>query len=150
MPSADPQDIPNSVRAVRYGVMQLARRMRLERGDDPLSSSKLVVLGWLVRGGALSPTELAARERVRPQSLTRTLASLEADGLIVRMAGAQDRRQFPVAITEKGLAALNRDMQKRDAWLATAMAERLSPTECEMLRLAAQLMERLAAPEEEG
>jgi len=150
MPSVDPQDIPNRVRFIRYGVMQLARRMRLERGDDPLSSSKLVVLGWLVRGGALTPTELAARERVRPQSLTRTLAGLEADGLIVRMAGAKDRRQSPVAITEKGLEALNRDMQQRDAWLAAAMAERLSPTECEILRLAAQLMERLAAPGEES
>lgn len=149
MPPADLQNITNRVRFIRYGVMQLARRMRLERGDDPLSSSKLVVLGWLVRGGALTPTELAARERMRPQSLTRTLASLEEDGLIVRMAGATDRRQAPVAITEKGMAALNRDMQQRDAWLATAMAERLSPTECEILRLAAQLMERLATPEGE-
>ena len=148
MPLADPQDIPNRVRFIRHGVMQLARRMRLERGDDPLSSSKLVVLGWLVRGGALTATELAARERMRPQSLTRTLASLEEDGLIVRMAGAQDRRQFPVAITEKGLAALNRDMQQRDAWLAAAMERRLSPTECEILRLAAQLMERLSTQEE--
>jgi len=150
MPSTDPPNIPSRVRAVRYGVMQLARRMRLERGDDPLSASKLVVLGWLVRGGALTPTELAARERVRPQSLTRTLASLEEDGLIVRMAGAQDRRQSPVAITENGLAALNRDMQQRDAWLGAAMEKRLSPTECEILRLAAQLMERLAAPGEES
>ena len=148
MALADPQDIPNRVRFIRYGVMQLARRMRLERGDDPLSASKLVVLGWLVRGGALTPTELAARERVRPQSLTRTLAGLEEDGLIVRMAGAQDRRQSPVAITENGLAALNCDMQQRDAWLAAAMAERLSPTEAEILRLAAQLMERLSQQEE--
>jgi DNA-binding MarR family transcriptional regulator len=150
MSPSDPQDIPNRVRAVRYGVMQLARRMRLERGDDSLSASKLVMLGWLMRGGALTPTELAARERVKPQSLTRTLASLEEDGLIVRMAGASDRRQSPVAITEKGLKALDRDMRQRDAWLAAAMAERLSPTECEILRLAAQLMERLAAPGEES
>ena len=148
MSPSDPQDIPARVRFIRYGVMQLARRMRLERGDDPLSSSKLVVLGWLMRGGALTPTELAAREQVRPQSLTRTLASLEEDGLIVRMAGASDRRQSPVAITEKGLEALHRDMRQRDTWLAAAMAERLSPTECEILRLAAQLMERLSTQEE--
>ena len=149
MPSTDPQDLLRKARFIRYGVMQLARRMRLERGDNPLSASKLVVLGWLTRGGALTPTDLAERERVRPQSLTRTLAGLEEDRLIVRMAGAKDRRQSPVAITEKGLEALNRDMQQRDAWLAAAMAERLSPTECEILRLAAQLMERLANPTEE-
>lgn len=145
MSPTDPPDIPNRVRYIRYGVMQLARRMRLERGDDPLSSSKLVVLGWLMRGGALTPTELAARERMRPQSLTRTLSALEADGLILRTAGVSDRRQSPVAITEHGIAALQHDMRQRDAWLAAAMAERLSPTEAEILRLAAQLMERLSA-----
>jgi DNA-binding MarR family transcriptional regulator len=148
MPQSDAQDQIRRARYIRYGVMQLARRMRLERGDDPLSASKLVMLGWLMRGGALTLTDLAARERVRPQSLTRTLAALEEDGLIVRMAGAQDRRQFPVAITEKGIEALNRDMGQRDSWLAAAMADRLSPTECEVLRLAAQLMERLSAREE--
>jgi hypothetical protein len=39
---------------------------------------------------------------------------------------------------------LTRDMQQRDAWLAGAMAAELSVTERELLRLAAQLLERLA------
>jgi hypothetical protein len=38
---------------------------------------------------------------------------------------------------------LTHDMHQRDAWLAKAM-ESLSVTERELLRLAAQLMERLA------
>jgi hypothetical protein len=37
------------------------------------------------------------------------------------------------------------DMQQRDGWLAAAMASELTPTECEILRLAGELMERLAA-----
>jgi DNA-binding MarR family transcriptional regulator len=150
--ATDPQRFINTVRFIRYGVMHLGRRMRLERGDDALSPSKLILLGWLSRNGALTPTGLAARERVRPQSLTRTLASLEEDGLITRQAGTRDRRQSLVAITDKGRQAVNRDMEQRDRWLATVMTERLSPTECEMLRLATHLMERLAAdspPEEE-
>jgi DNA-binding MarR family transcriptional regulator len=152
MATEDPERFLKTVRFIRYGVMHLGRRMRLERGDDALSPSKLILLGWLARGGPLTPTELAARERMRPQSLTRTLASLEEDGLITRRAGTRDRRQSLVAITDKGRNAVDRDMEQRDIWLATVMAQRLSSTECEMLRLATHLMERLAAdppPEEE-
>jgi DNA-binding MarR family transcriptional regulator len=138
------QSFSETVRVIRHGVMHLARRMRLERGGDSLSPSKLIVLGWLMRSGPLTATELAARERVRPQSLTRTLASLEQDRLIDRTAGESDRRQSVIAITEQGRAALSRDMRRSDLWLSTAMTQRLSPTECEILRLAAQLMERLA------
>jgi len=134
-----------TARFIRYGVMHLARRMRLERGDNSLSPSKLILLGWLMRSGPLTATELAARERVRPQSLTRTLAGLEEDGLIDRRAGESDRRQSVIAITEEGRAAMSHDMGQSDTWLATAMTQRLSPTECEILRLATQLMERLAA-----
>jgi DNA-binding MarR family transcriptional regulator len=136
-----------TVRLIRYGVMHLARRMRLERGDNSLSPSKLILLGWLMRSGPLTATELAARERVRPQSLTRTLAGLAEDGLIDRRAGESDRRRSVIAITDEGRAALSHDMRQSDMWLATAMTQRLSPTECEILRLATQLMERLAAPE---
>jgi len=143
----DPQNSLKTVRYIRHGLMHLSRRMRLERGDNALSSSKLILLGWLMRQGPLTPTELAALERVRPQSLTRTLASLEEDGLIGRQANASDRRQSLVTITDRGRAACAQDMERRDIWLATVMAQRLSPTECEMLRLATQLMERLAAPE---
>lgn len=142
----------DTVRFIRYGVMHLGRRMRLERGENSLGPSKLILLGWLLRSGAMTATELAARERVRPQSLTRTLANLEEDGLIIRRADPSDRRQSMIAITEHGRAAVNHEMHQSDVWLATMMTQRLSPTECEILRLATQLMERLAAdpaPEKE-
>jgi DNA-binding MarR family transcriptional regulator len=145
--SFEPANFLTNVRFIRFGVMHLAQRMRLERGEDALSASKLILLGWLMRKGPLTPTELAALERVRPQSLTRTLASLEEDGLISRRPGTSDRRQSVIAITEQGNAAVSHDMRQRDAWLATVMTERLSPSESAMLRLAVQLMERLAAPD---
>jgi DNA-binding MarR family transcriptional regulator len=144
----DPQSFFDTVRFIRYGVMHLGRRMRLERGENSLGPSKLILLGWLLRSGPMTATELAARERVRPQSLTRTLAGLEEDGLIDRQADESDRRQSMIAITEQGRAAVNRDMHQSDIWLATMMTQRLSPTECEILRLATQLMERLAAESE--
>jgi DNA-binding MarR family transcriptional regulator len=143
-------DIPTNAetaRMIRQGLTRLMRRMRSERAGEPLISSKLTALGWLLREGPMTPTNLAMLERIRPQSLTRTLTSLEADGLVRRQAGTDDRRQSFVAITEQGYLALSDDMQQRDAWLAAAMTQILSPTERELLRLAAQLMDRLATAE---
>jgi hypothetical protein len=37
-------------------------------------------------------------------------------------------------------------MDQRDQWLAAAMAEKLTSTEAELLRLAGELLERLADP----
>lgn len=128
--------------AVRRGVTSLGRRLRLERGG--LTALELSVLGHLHRRGALSPGELATAERVQPQSLTRTLASLEAAGLLARGADPDDGRRSLLVITEAGRDALRNDMQQRDVWLSQAMNRELTSTECELLRLSGELLERLA------
>jgi DNA-binding MarR family transcriptional regulator len=132
---------------VRRGIMRLSRRMRAQRTGEPLSASKLSVLGWLNRKGALTQTALATLERVRPQSLTRILAALDADGLIRRCAGENDRREVVIQLTEAGHAALERDVEQRDAWLGQAMNLALSPDEQALLLRAARLMEKLAEVE---
>lgn len=128
---------------IRRGVVRLNRRLRQERGDGSLSANQLWVLGHLHRVGPSTPGEIAVAERQRPQSLTRVFAQLEADGLIVRGPGSEDRRQSVLTLTADGRAALQRDMAKRDAWLATALGT-LNETEREVLRLAGALMERIA------
>jgi DNA-binding MarR family transcriptional regulator len=117
--------------------------LRAERPENGLSLTKLSLLGHLYRKGSVSAAELAALDRVQPQSLTRVIAELMEAGLISRREDLSDRRRWLLDITGEGLAMLTHDMQQRDAWLAEAMGE-LSVTEQELLRLAAQLMERLA------
>jgi DNA-binding MarR family transcriptional regulator len=129
---------------VREGMARLGRRLRAERIGHGLSLSRLSLLGLLSRNGPMTATAMAAAERLQPQSLTRMLARLENDGLIVRRQDAADRRQVLIDITDEGVAVLDEDTLRREAWLAKVMAERLTPTECELLRLAAGLMERLA------
>jgi len=128
---------------VRRAVSALGRRLRAERSASGLSLTKLSVLGQLYRKGSMSAAELAGLERVQPQSLTRVLAELVGSGLVSRRADTKDGRRVLLDITGDGRAMLTHDMQQRDAWLAKAM-EDLSVTERELLRLAAQLMERLA------
>jgi DNA-binding MarR family transcriptional regulator len=129
--------------AVRRGVIGLGRRLRQDQGSA-LTSAELSVLGHLHRRGPMSPGELAAADRVQPQSLTRTLASLEAATLLARRADLRDGRRSLLAITEAGQARLKTEMARRDAWLAAAMTADLTTTEIELLRLAGDLLERLA------
>lgn len=124
--------------------MSLGRRLRLERAAGGRTSLELSVLGQLHRRGPLTPGEIAGAERVRPQTLTRTLTSLAAAGLVSRADHPRDGRRVLLGLTEAGLAALRRDMAERDSWLALTMTATLSSTELEILRLAAGLLERVA------
>lgn len=130
--------------AVRRATLSIGRRLKAQRPAEGRPSLELSVLGHLHRRGPMTPGELAAAERVQPQTLTRTLTSLERGGLIARAAHPQDGRRAMLTLTEAGLDALRSDMAVRDDWLAAVMASRLTGTERELLRLAATLLERLA------
>ena len=105
------------------------------------------MLGHLNRRGALTPGDLAAADRIQPQSLTRTLTSLDASGLISRQPDPSDGRRSLLAITAAGISVLRSEMNQRDRWLAAAMVAELTETERELMRLAGELMERLADPD---
>ena len=143
-PSSEPEETMATARALRRGATQLYRRLRAERMSHGLSPSKLSVLGRLALSGPLTVTALAAKERVQPQSLTRTLTDLEESSLIVRRQDLVDRRQSLTEITALGEDLLRNDARRQATWLATAMSSILTPVERELLRLAAQLMRQLA------
>lgn len=139
-----------AAQAVRRGVVSLGRRLRTERAGAGLTALELSVLGHLHRRGPMSPGDLASVERVQPQSLTRTLTRLEAEAMLGRAPDPADGRRSLLAVTPAGLAALRAEMEQRDAWLAAAMAQNLTSTEIELLRLAGDLLERLAEADTEA
>jgi DNA-binding MarR family transcriptional regulator len=128
--------------AVREGVQRLSRRLQGERSPSGLSLTKTSLLGHLVRRGDLSPGELAAADRLQPQSVTRVLAEMEHDGLVQRYEDPADKRIHRLRVTVTGRAALSADMRQRDAWLATAMAD-LTDQERATLVEAADILARL-------
>jgi DNA-binding MarR family transcriptional regulator len=130
--------------ALRFSVARLTRRLRSERDPrNELSIGQLSVLGVLFRDGARSIGELAAQERVQPPSMTRTVNCLEEAGYVVRRAHESDRRQVVIELAVKGIATLEADRRRRDAWLAQRLRE-LTPEERSVLRKAAPILERLA------
>ena len=128
---------------LRLSVMRLARRMRAQRAETSLSLSQLATLSTLERHGALTPTELAAHEKVQPPSMTRLLAALETEGLVSRAPHPTDGRQVLVTVSPAGVALLREDRRRREAWLAQRLRD-LSPAELATLREAAGILDKLA------
>jgi DNA-binding MarR family transcriptional regulator len=104
----------------------------------------LSILGILYRKGPVTATDLAIQEHIRPQSLTRLLASLERRGYVSRQPDEADRRCLLITLTAGGKKALGADVRKKEAWLARGMEWTLSPDERELLLHASRLLDRLA------
>jgi DNA-binding MarR family transcriptional regulator len=126
---------------LRVVLGQLIRRLRAEH-RFPISQGS--VLGRLDRQGAQSVSDLAAAERVRPQSMAQTVAELESDGLVSRRPDPDDRRRALVELTQQGRTTLEADRRQREGWLAEAIASDLTPDEQRTLHEAVELMRRLA------
>jgi DNA-binding MarR family transcriptional regulator len=141
--SAD-AELADLARRVREGVGRLNWRMRAERDPDGPGPAVLAVLSRLCRAGTHTPTELAEAERLQPQSLTRILASLTERGLVTRTPDPRDGRRSRVSITAAGLRVLREYSVQRERWLAGALEATLSPTERQLLKLAADLLLRVA------
>jgi DNA-binding MarR family transcriptional regulator len=141
--NSSPPHPSDEVADLRRGTMHLARRLRMARGPNALNSSTLSLLGHLARRGPMTPGQLATAEFLRPQSLTRLLADLEADGYVVRTPDPDDGRQYLVTIARAGRDAMARDVATRDAWLAGAMTG-LTQAERDILAVAGRLMDLLA------
>jgi DNA-binding MarR family transcriptional regulator len=126
---------------LRLVLGQLMRRLRAEHR---LSLSQGAVLGRLDREGTMSIGDMAVAERVRPQSMTQTIADLEADGLIDRRADPSDGRRTLIGLTDGGRQTLQEDRRRREGWLAGSIAEDLSTEEQHVLMQALELLRRLA------
>lgn len=125
---------------LRVVLGRLIRRLRVQY-RFPLTQA--AVLSRLDREGPQSIGELATAERVRPQSMSQTLAELEAEGFVARGPDASDGRRARIELTAEGKAALERDRAERDGWLTQEIAQ-FSPEDRETLRHAVDLLARLS------
>jgi len=123
--------------------MRLARRLRAERGDHGLTLTQLACLATLHRHGEMTPSDLAAHEKVQPPSMTRTVNGLAERGLVQRTPDPNDGRQVVVSLTEAGADLLATDRAQREQWLTQRLAD-LSADERETLARAAVILDRLA------
>lgn len=119
--------------------MRLARQLRFRRPESPVTLSQLSALATLAKDGAMTPGALAVRERVRPPSMTRVIASLADLGLVARTSHPSDGRQVLVAVSDAGAALVDSERRASQEWLRNRLAT-LAGEDRDTLLRAADLM----------
>ena len=121
---------------------RVIRRLRAEGGQPPVG--QMAVLGRLDREGPASTSDLAAAERMRPQSMAQTVRDLESAGLVSRRPDPDDGRRALVELTPAGLERLHTTRARREGWLADLFEREFTAAERETLRAALPLLRRIA------
>lgn len=139
-------EIPLSERAahLRTAIVRTARRLRQEAAAETsgLTPTSVAALATIERHGPMTPSEIAAIERVKRPTITRTLGCLEREGLIDRTPDPADGRSALVSVNRAGHERLRRLRGRKNAYLARRMRD-LSAEEVETLERAAEILERM-------
>jgi DNA-binding MarR family transcriptional regulator len=129
--------------SLRDAVGRLGRRMRAERAGTDLSLGQWAALRTLELHGPMTPSELAAHEKVQPPSVTKIVAVLEEHGYVSRTPDPVDRRQVVVAASPDGRALLAEDRRRKDRWISQRLRS-LDPADVAALARALPVLEELS------
>jgi DNA-binding MarR family transcriptional regulator len=125
-------------------MQRLRRRLLSEQVSDGSPSALAVaILRTLNEGAPITGGDLARREWVQPPTMNRALDGLETRGWVIRKPDPNDGRALLADITSLGRSELRADETNEDSWLSRQLA-RLTPTEREVLREAAPVLEDLS------
>jgi DNA-binding MarR family transcriptional regulator len=122
------------------GLGRLIRLLKRAHVGEELDRPSFVLLHTLVDMGPSRVTTLAAAVYSDPSTISRQAAYLVGLGLLQRGADPGDGRASLLAVTDAGMALLDRARQRRDERIA-AIIESWQPAEREQF---AELIDRLS------
>jgi DNA-binding MarR family transcriptional regulator len=137
---------PSSVRAsreIRALISRLRRRILNAAEAEDLSFGQASVLARLSGQQGVTASELASAEGVRHQSMTTTVASLSALGLVERRPDPDDGRRLLIALTGDGHRRVEEGRQARQEWLAGQLQDKCTEDERLAVIAALAVLERL-------
>src|SRR3954468_10984750 len=143
MPAASTRPDAALAGSLRDAIGRLGRRMRAERAATDLSLGQWAALRALESHGPMTPSELAAHEKVQPPSMTKILARLEEHDYVSRTPDPTDRRQVVLAATPAGRALLADDRRRKDRFVSQRL-QALDPDERAALAAALPVLEKLS------
>jgi DNA-binding MarR family transcriptional regulator len=129
--------------ALHSAAIHLLRRVRQEDDRTGVTPGRLSALSVLVFGGPMRLTDLARIEQVKPPTMTRIVAGLEAQGLVRRHAVAEDARAVRLEATPRGTKVMHEGRRRRVERLSRSL-EALSARDLRILARAAALMNAIA------
>jgi DNA-binding MarR family transcriptional regulator len=140
--------LTDSAAQLRMGIVRTARRMRQEAAGEAsgLTPTSTSALATIERHGPLTPSELAALERVKRPTVTRTLGCLEREGLVDRTPDPDDGRSSLVSVNGAGRERLRRLRGRKNAYLARRMRD-MPAADIAALERAAEILEQMLEDE---
>lgn len=129
--------------ALHSAAIHLLRGVRKEDVRTGVGPARLSALSVLVFAGPMRLTELARIEQVKPPTMTKVVAGLEAAGLVRRRVDADDARAVRLEATARGRKLLQEGRRRRVERLASAL-QSLTFDELDVLARAAALVERVS------
>lgn len=132
------------VRQVR-DAMRARWERELARAGHDLNFSQFLTIKKLADGVA-NVTELARLAELSPGAMTRLLDKLEARGLIVRVADADDRRVLNIRLTPAGQQIARDIAQCGERVRDAALAGLDEAQRAQFMRLLAQVRDNLSKP----
>jgi DNA-binding MarR family transcriptional regulator len=143
LPTID-TSLTDSASRLRMAIVRTSRRLRQEAAGavGELTPTAAAALATVERHGPLTPSELAAIERVKRPTATRTLRVLSEAGMVERAPDPEDGRSALVSITTAGRERLRRLRGRKNAYLARRMRG-LPAADVETLERAAAILERI-------
>jgi len=129
---------------LRMAIVRTSRRLRQEAagGGDELTPTAVSALATVERHGPLTPSELAAIERIKRPTATRILRVLEDAGLVDRSPDPEDGRSSLLSVNAAGRERLRRMRGRKNAYLARRMRE-LPAEDLHTLERAAEILEQV-------
>ncbi|NUS55092.1 MAG: MarR family transcriptional regulator [Streptomycetaceae bacterium] len=118
-----------AAREVRAVFSRLRRRLRDSTDTRGLTPSQTSVIGRLDKLGPASVAVLAARERVRHQSMAATVGVLEERGLVERRPDPEDGRSRLISLTADGRSLLEDRRRAGEEWLTRTLDDHCTEDE---------------------
>jgi DNA-binding MarR family transcriptional regulator len=126
---------------LRIAIARASRRLRQEARPG-LTPSLTCALDTINQHGPLTPSDLAARERLARPGTTRLIARLESEGLVTCEPDPLDGRSYTIVASARGSALLGDARRRSKAFLSRALRE-LDERQLATLAEAATILERL-------
>jgi DNA-binding MarR family transcriptional regulator len=104
-------------------IQHSARHFRLLDAELGLSPARFSVLATLRYEGAHRLGDLARREGVAQPTMTKLVAGLERDRLVIRLADSGDHRGVIIDLTPDGRALVRRARARKIDWIGKVLHE---------------------------
>lgn len=129
--------------AIHSAAIHLLRKIRREDDRTGITPGRLSALSVLVFGGPMRVTDLARAEHVKPPTMTRIVAALEAGRLAKRSSDAADGRSARIEATRRGARLMHEGRRRRVMRLGDAL-KGLSDEDLCVLARAAEIIEAIS------